>query len=464
MSAVSGAYPEKTDRRAVLSWALFDWAAQPFFTLVTTFVFAPYFASTLARTPEEGQSLWGFATAAGGLGIALLAPVLGSIADATGRRKRWIFGFSVPFLICCWAFWYAAPGGQHSIAIALVAFAIGTLCIEVATVFNNAMMPSLVPHDKIGRLSSFGWAMGYVSGLVTLVIALGFLAASPETGRTLLGFEPIFGLDPKTQEGDRAVGPFSVIWFLIFVLPMFLFVPDAPRQARIGPAIRKGLKELSDSIAKARSNRNIFLFLVSNMIFKDGLVALFAFGGIYSAGQLGWSSIEIGTFGIILTITGTIGLLLGGPLDDRFGAKPVIIFSLIVLMICGLGMISVDKTTVFFVIETKAAPEGALFASLPEQVFIGLGALIGAVSGPLQASCRSLLIRLAPHEHMTQYFGLLALSGKVTSFLAPLTVGVVTALFNSQPAGMSVILVFFAVGLALLFSVKEKRAGQTGAP
>ncbi|MET1416155.1 MFS transporter [Roseibium sp. HPY-6] len=459
MSAVSGAHPKKTDRRAVVSWALFDWAAQPFFTLVTTFVFAPYFASTLASTPEEGQSLWGFATAAGGLGIALLAPILGSIADATGRRKRWILGFSIPFLICCWAFWYAAPGGQHSIAIALVAFAIGTLCIEVATVFNNAMMPSLVPHDKIGRLSSFGWAMGYVSGLVTLVIALGFLAASPETGKTLLGFEPIFGLDPTTHEGDRAVGPFSVIWYLIFVLPMFLFVPDAPHQAKIGPAIRKGLKELSDSIAKARSNRNIFLFLISNMVFKDGLVALFAFGGIYSAGQLGWSSIEIGTFGIILTITGTLGLLLGGPMDDRFGAKPVIIFSLVVLMICGLGMISVDRTTVFFVIETEAAPEGALFASLPEQVFIALGALIGAVSGPLQASCRSLLIRLAPQEHMTQYFGLLALSGKVTSFLAPLAVGVVTALFNSQPAGMSVILVFFAIGLALLFVVKEKRAG-----
>ncbi|PVB62093.1 MFS transporter [Labrenzia sp. 011] len=459
MTIASDAFPARPDRRAILSWALFDWAAQPFFTLITTFVFAPYFASTLAATPAQGQSLWGFATAAAGLCIALLAPVLGSVADATGDRKRWITVFSVPFLLCCWAFWYAAPGSPDGIAIALTAFAIGTLCVEIATVFNNAMMPALVPPARIGRLSSFGWAMGYASGLITLVTALGFFAASPETGKTLLGLKPVLGLDAATREGDRAVGPFSALWYLVFVLPMFLFVPDVPRQARLGPAIRKGLRDLAANLASARANRNIFLFLLANMIFKDGLVALFAFGGIYAAGQLGWGSIEIGTFGIILTIFGVAGLILGGPMDDRFGARPVILFSLVVLMICGLGMISIDSTTVFFVITTKAAPEGALFASLPEQVFIGLGAAIGAVAGPLQACCRSLLIRLAPREHMTQYFGLLALSGKVTSFLAPLAVGVVTALTASQPAGMSVILVFFAVGLTLLLLVKEDRSG-----
>ncbi|MEM5583416.1 MFS transporter [Roseibium sp. AS2] len=444
-------------RRAVLSWALFDWAAQPFFTLVTTFVFAPYFASALTETPEQGQSLWGYATAAAGLAIALTAPVLGSVADATGRRKRWILMFSLPFVLCCWAFWYAVPGSPYAIAIALAAFAIGTFSIEVATVFNNAMMPGLVPPSRIGRLSSFGWAMGYASGLVSLVIALGFLAANPDTGRTLFGLEPAFGLNAATGGGDRAVGPLSALWYLVFVLPMFLFVPDMPHQAKIGPAIRAGLKNLAVSVSEARENRNIFLFLLANMIFKDGLVALFAFGGIYAAGQLGWGALEIGTFGIILTVTGTLGLLLGGPMDDRFGAKSVIVFSLIVLMICGLGMISVDRTTIFFVIKTQAAPDGALLASLPERTFIVLGAVIGAVSGPLQAACRSLLIRLAPAGNMTQYFGLLALSGKVTSFLAPLTVGVVTALTNSQPAGMSVILVFFALGLALLLKVREER-------
>lgn len=458
MSAVSDTWLEKTDRRAVLSWALFDWAAQPFFTLITTFVFAPWFASTLAASPEEGQSLWGYATAAAGLGIALLAPVLGSITDATGNRKVWIFGLSVPFVLSCWAFWYAVPGTPYAIPIALAAFAVGTLSIEIATVFNNAMMTSLVPPSKVGRLSSFGWALGYASGLITLLVALGFLAARPETGLTVLGYEPLFGLDPSAGEGDRASGPFSAIWYLVFVLPMFLFVPDVPGKASVGNAVRSGLAQLRLSLAQARSNRNIFLFLLANMIFKDGLVALFAFGGIYSAGQLGWSSVEIGIFGIILTVTGTLGLMLGGPMDDRFGARPVIVFALVMLMICGLGMISIDRTTVFFVLKAEAAPEGALFASVPEQVFIGLGAVIGAVAGPLQASCRSLLIRLAPKEHMTQFFGLLALSGKLTSFLAPLSVGILTSVTGNQSAGMSVILVFFAVGLALLLKVRERSA------
>jgi len=452
-------FPDGTDRRAIWSWALFDWAAQPFFTLITTFVFSPYFASVLASTPEEGQSLWGFATAIAGLGIALMAPILGSVADATGRRKLWIFLFSIPFVICCWMFWYAAPGGSGSIAIALVAFAVGTLCIEVATVFNNAMMPSLVPHERVGRLSSFGWAMGYVSALITLAIALLLFSASAETGKTLAGISPVFGLDPATQEGDRVTGPFSALWYIVFAIPMFLFVPDAPARKKMATAVREGLSELAASLAQAKTNRNIFQFLIANMIFKDGLVALFAFGGIYSAGQLGWGSIEIGVFGIIVIITGIGGLLLAGRLDDRFGAKPVILVSLVVLMICGLGMISIDKTTVLFFIKTQAAPEGAQFASLPEQMFIALGAVIGAVSGPLQASSRSLLVRLAPREHMTQYFGLLALSGKVTSFMAPLAVGIVTALTGSQAGGMSVVLVFFAVGFALMLWVTERRTG-----
>lgn len=442
-------------RRAVLSWGLFDWAAQPFFTLITTFVFAPYFAAQLAETPAQGQSLWGYATAAAGLGIALLAPILGAVADATGRRKVWIFTLSVPYVISCWAFWYASPGNPHGVWIALAAFAVGTLTIEITTAFTNAMMPALVPRERIGRLSSFGWALGYVSGLFTLVIVLGFFAADPETGKTLLGFMPVLGLEAATFEGDRATGPFSALWYVLFVLPLFLFIPDVHGGQNIKVAVRRGLSGLRQSLSQVRSQRDIFVFLLANLVFTDGLLALFAFGGIYAAGQLGWGSIQIGTFGIILTITGTLGLVASGRLDDRFGPKPIILFCLIVLMICGLGMISIDRTTVFFVIETLPAPQGSLFGSLPEQVFIALGGIIGAVAGPLQASCRSLLIRLAPKDQITRYFGLLALSGKVTSFLAPLAVGLMTALTNSQPAGMAVILVFFAAGFCLLTLVKQ---------
>src|SRR5688572_16043259 len=164
-------------RRAVAAWVFFDLAAQPFFTLVTTFVFAPYFASRVASTPEMGQSLWGFATAAAGLTIALLSPVLGAIADAAGRRKPWIALFGAMLVIGCSLLWFATPGEANVIALVLFAFALATIGAEFATVFNNSMMPTLVRPDHMGRLSGTGWAVGYTGGLVSLVVTLGFLVA-----------------------------------------------------------------------------------------------------------------------------------------------------------------------------------------------------------------------------------------------------------------------------------------------
>src|SRR5919198_4215703 len=193
-------------RAAVISWIFFDWAAQPYFTLITTFVFAPYFANFVAPTPAEGQALWGFAAAAAGFSIALLSPVLGAIADASGRRKPWIAGFGSLLVIGSCLMWFGKPGDTSVIPPLLLAYAIATVGVEFATVFNNAMMPTLVPPDRIGRLSGTGWATGYIGGIVSLIIVLGFLAGSPESGRTLFGLSPLFGLDPATHQGDRISG------------------------------------------------------------------------------------------------------------------------------------------------------------------------------------------------------------------------------------------------------------------
>lgn len=446
---------QRTTRRGLFGWVLFDCAAQPFFTLVTTFVFAPFFAASLAATPAEGQELWGYATAAAGLVTALLAPLLGAIADATGARKPWIAGFAVPYLIACVALWYTAPGEPLSVVIALTAFAIGTVAIEFATLFNNAMMGDLVPRSRLGRLSGTGWAMGYAGGLASLVLTLGFLAASPDTGRTLLGFEPLFGLDPATRAGDRAAGPLSALWFVVFVLPLFLFTPDVPRRMAYGAAIRQGRARLVAALMEARRVPGVGRFLLANMIFADGLVALFAFGGIYAAGVLGWTTIQIGTFGILLTITGTAGALIGGWLDDRIGAKPVILGALGGLLLCGLGIVSVDRDTILFGVDVAPAPPGALFSSAPDLMFLVLGGVIGAMAGPLQASARSLLVHLSPPERVGAFFGLFALSGKVTSFFAPLSVALVTAATGSQAAGMAVILIFFGLGALVLSGVRQ---------
>jgi UMF1 family MFS transporter len=442
-------------RAAVISWIFFDWAAQPYFTLITTFVFAPYFTTHVASDPASGQALWGFATAAAGLLIALMSPVLGAIADASGRRKPWIAAFGALLVIGSCLMWFGKPGDPSVIPPLLLAYGIATIGAEFATVFNNAMMPTLVPPDKIGRLSGTGWATGYIGGILSLILVLGFLAANPETGRTLFGFMPLFGLDPATHQGDRISGPLTGIWFIVFVLPMFLLTPDYPAKRPVSEALREGLIELKQTLRELPKRKSMAAFLLANMIYTDGLVSLFAFGGIYAAGTFGWNTIEIGTFGILLAIAGTLGAWLGGKLDDKLGPKRVIAGSMLMLLLSIVAILLVDKDSILFVKVAAPAPGGALFSGAAERAYLVLGCLIGAAGGPLQAASRTLLIHMAPKDRIAQFFGLFALTGKVTSFVGPLLIGIITAITESQKAGMAVLVVFFVAGLALLGRVRD---------
>jgi UMF1 family MFS transporter len=457
MANTHGTHPTpRTPRAGLFGWVMFDWAMQPFFTLVTTFVFAPWFAAHLARDPASGQALWGYATAAAGLVIAVLSPVLGSIADALGRHKPWVAAFGLLMMIGASALWLATPGHPASVALALVGFFIGTIGAEFATVFNNAMMPRLVPPSELGRLSGTGWAVGYVGGLVSLVVVLGFLAAETATGRTLFGLSPLFGLDPVTGEGARATGPFSALWFVVFALPMFLFTPDSNHGGKAAETIGTGLARLADTARDLRSVPSLGRFLLANMVYTDGLVALFAFGGIYAAGVFGWSTIELGLFGIFLTITGSIGAYTGGRLDDRFGSKAVVLGALIVLILTLALVVSIDRTHVLFVVPV-AAGSGGLYAGTAAKVYLLAGGILGLAAGPLQAASRTQLARMAPPGAIARFYGFFALSGKVTSFMGPLAVAMVTDWTDSQRAGAAVLAVFLVTGFVLMAGVKTPK-------
>lgn len=452
-------------RSAVVGWLLFDWAAQPYFTLITTFVFAPYFATYVASDPATGQSLWGFAAAAAGLVIALLSPVLGAIADAAGRRKPWIAAFGLLLMIGAALLWFGKPGDPNAIILLLIAYAIATIGVEFATVFTNAMMPSLVPPERMGRLSGTGWAIGYLGGIVSLVVVLGLLAANPNTGRTLFGLAPLFGLDPATHEGTRFSGPLTALWFLVFVLPLFLLTPDQKAKRPIAAAVREGLAELRHSVANLPKDRTLMTFLIANMVYMDGLVSLFAFGGIYAAGTFGWNTIQIGTFGLILAIAGTFGAWLGGKLDDAIGPKRVIFGSLLTLLIAIVVILLIDRDSILFIKVAPPVPGGPMFGGAAERAYLGVGVVLGFVAGPLQAASRTLLVRCAPRDRITQYFGMFALTGKVTSFVGPLLIASVTAATMSQKAGMVVLICFFLAGLVLLARVRAPislNAGNAG--
>lgn len=452
----------RAPKRGIWGWMLFDWAQQPFHTLIITFVFAPYFAAAVAPDAARGQELWGYSTGIGGLLIALSSPVLGAIADASGPRKPWIFAFSILGVIGCWALWFAVPG-MENLTFVLLAIALAVFGMEFAAVFNNAMMPTLVPRSELGRLSGSAWGLGYLGGLITLVLVLGFLSASPETGRTLLGFEPLFGLDPAMREGDRSSGPLTALWYVVFVLPMFLFTPDVKRKPSVSGAVKEGLSQLGKTLRRLPGERSYFSFLMSSMFYRDALNALYAFGGIYAAGVLGWSIIQIGIFGILANITGAAGAWLGGRADQRYGPKVVVSWSILILTFCCLLVISTTQTQVLFITVADAAGG----SGLPDITFYVAGALIGAAGGAIQAASRTLLVDQVDRDKVTEAFGLYALSGKATTFIGPLAIAFATAFFAQEAFGLSTqeaqrlgvtpIIVLFMIGLVLLPMVKSRQ-------
>jgi UMF1 family MFS transporter len=450
--------PEQAAPRALIGWVLFDWATQPFYTLVVTFLFAPYFVNGFMSDPVTGQSLWGYATGAAELVAALLAPILGAIADAGGKRKPWIAAFSVLLVVGLAGLWLAIPGRGDLALLVLFCFSLAIIGSELGTVFTNAMMSSLVPEEKLGRLSGVGWAAGYVGGLVSLVLMAGFVVGEHSSGKTLLGLDPLVQLNAATRQSDRLVGPFSALWYVVFVIPLFLFTPDRLSLPTTSAPISAGLALLAKTARELRHSKDVAFFLVAHMLYADGLGAVFAFGGIYAATVFGWGAAELGLFGIILTLAGTIGAALGGVLDDRFGSRRVIAVTLLLFILSAVGVLSVDRDHAFFVLQVEPRLSGsAPFASIGEQVYLAFAILIGLASGPIQASSRTLMARLSPSDKATEFFGFFSFSGKITAFAAPLTIGAVTAASGSQRIGISMSLVFLLGGLLLLLRVKAPR-------
>lgn len=449
MVGVNSETEARVTKRGIFGWMMFDWAAQPFFTVVITFVFGPYFAARMASDPVSGQFAWGLTATVAGLVIAVLSPVLGSIADATGNRKRWIAFFAVIKVLALGSLWWAAPGSSVlGIGILVI---LATIAAEFSIVFNDSQMPRLVSKDNVGTVSNIAWGLGYLGGMIALFIVLLLLAGSPSSGKTLIGLDPLFGLDPRAGEDARVTGPFSAIWYLVFILPMFLFTPDTATGMPIGKAVRSGLSQLQATLGELRHRSGILRFMVARMIYQDGVNGLLILGGAFAVGMFGWETTEIGLYGIILNVVAILGCGVASLLDRGLGSKTVVAVSLVMLFVATLGFVSTGPGfTLFGLVPLSMADSGGLFGTPAEKVYILYGMLVGLAFGPVQASSRSWLARSVSAEEAGRYFGIYALSGRATTFMATGLNTVLIMASGSPRLGMASMLLFFALGLAIL--------------
>ncbi len=437
--------------KRIWGWMLFDVAQQPYATLGLTFIFGPYFAAVASGVFEAGgaspeaagaqaQSLWGAAQTLAGLVIALTAPFLGAYADASGRKVPWIAGFSVVYVTCAWSLWWLHPDGTNLYPV-LALFWIGFIAGESALNINNAQLPSLASSDRIGRISGSGAAMGYWGGVLSLFLMLLFLAEN-EAGRTLLGLPPAFGFDPEAREGTRSVGPFIALWYVTFIIPFLLWTREPPTAGR-RPPFREVWAELRSTLQDVLRRPSLGSFLLGSMLYRDGIGALYSFGGIYATLVLGWSIVQIGLFGIVAAIAAAVITWLGGLADQRLGPKPVIVASCWALIAVCCVIIGVSRESLFGL----AVSEGSL---LPDILFYICGALIGGAGGALYSASRTLMVRHADPARAGEAFGLFALTGRATAFLAPALIALFTAITGSTQWGFLPVILLFLIALALL--------------
>ena len=406
-----------------VAYCLYDWANSPFATVVITFIFSAYFERAIVGNAEEASILWGWSISFSAFIVACLAPFIGRHIDKNLSHKFWLILFTALSSLGAALFWFAYPVPQSIIFVCILVI-ISNVAFELGGVVYNSLLPVFSKNKKIGSLSGKAWAAGYAGGILCLLIILfGFVQNE----------NPLFGIGKDQAANIRIAGPIVAIWFLIFAIPLLIKV----KKHTTIILYKKGslFKEVLSSIKELFRNSNQGRFLLSRMIYTDGLNTLFAFGGLYAAGTFKMSFVEIIIFGILINITAGIGAFFFSYLDDRIGPKFIIKISLIFLIIFGSAIL---------IIEDK-------------KLFLLFGSILGFFIGSVQSSSRSLMSRYICNGNNTEIFGLYAVSGKFTAFLGPAVLAITVSISDSQRVGMGSIIIFLLIGLILLQRVVEPK-------
>jgi UMF1 family MFS transporter len=413
-----------SSRKEIVAWSLYDFANSAFTTLVVTFIFSNYFTNVVASDPTRGTILWSRAVNVSAIVVALAMPLLGAIADYSGRKKLFLAACTVT---CCSAtvflFW-AKPGNELS---ALVFFVIANIGYEASYVFYNAFLPEISTNDTIGRVSGFGQGLGYVGGLLCLLVALGM----------------VNGWIPSADHlAVRATNILVAAWFALFSLPTFLFMEERRPEGQhtILSATKAAFGRLADTAHQFRRYREAAKLLIARMIYNDGLVTVFSFASIFAAAVFGMGTGDLIRMGLVLNVVSGIGSWALGPINDRIGGKKTIVITLVALIVATVLGAAAKTVAVFWV----------------------AAIILGLMIGPNQAASRGLLGVFVPAQKHAEFFGFFAFSGRLASVLGPFAYGTVLQITHSQRWAMASIGVFFVAGLALLALVDEKKGIELG--
>ena len=406
--------------KKVINFAFYDFANSAFTTIIITFIFSTYFAKQIAPNPVLGQSYWGWTIGITGILVALIGPFLGSLADKKNFSGLLIKLFTIICIILTSLLWFSKPSEKYLI-YTLIVVGLANLFYELSLIFYNSILKSITNSENLGKSSGFSFALGYLGGILILIICIKFFIDNNNLP---------FGLSKENSENIRATSMVVSLWYLIFSIPFLL-------------SLKNKIKNKSNKIISSIENikqliwtnglNNIGKFLIARMLYADGLNAIIVMGGIFAVGVFNLEIKDLLLLSILMNITAFIGAIIGGYANDKFASKSVIIFSLIGLIISSGTIIFINSNLYFYI-----------FASIN-----------GFFIGPIQSASRVFITKSIDDYNQGSAFGLFALSGKLTSFIGPLLVSTITYISNSQRIGFSAAIFLLLVGLIILLKVKE---------
>jgi UMF1 family MFS transporter len=415
------------DRKTVLGWSLYDFANSAYTTVIITFVYALFFKDFMMGEGGDGTTLWTRGATVTGIVVAVSSPYLGALADRGGIRRGLLLSSTVICVVFTAFLWVPVPGQA---LMALVFLVISNIAFELSGVFYNSYLPDIAPKDRIGRISGYGWALGYVGGLTCMGISMALF---------LLPEVPSFGLDPDRLEHWRAVPVLVALWFAVFSVPMFLWVREPHREEPrppMGRIFREASQQIVRTFQEIRTRHvDIFRLLIARMIYNDGLVTIFVVGPLFVSSAFGMEPMDVMIWGVGVQVASMVGAYAMGFLDDRVGGKRTILLTVAGLGIGGIWAVTATSTLSIYL----------------------AGFWVGIFVGPNQAASRSLLGRFVPEAKETEFYGFFALSGKAIAFMGPFLYGEISRMTGNVRLGMGTILTFFILGGLLLFTVDEER-------